>query len=125
MWFIVEWQFAQITAAVSWKLIRPTVVPSEMLVNGHTPVYGEAPPTSVGAAAISIGNLAQSNVSCTHLTRRNARLPKKWAIAPVSVRTPTLGPVPAQSAGVNVAVPTVPSYTNVGQVPVVAVNSSV
>ena len=43
MWLIVEWQFAQMTADMSWKSTRP--VPPCLAIaidwNGHTPVYGD------------------------------------------------------------------------------------
>ena len=72
---------------------------------GHTPVYGEAPPTSTGAPVASAGNRTQSKVSWTQRTRRNARLPKNDAITPGLVSTPALGPPLTHSASVNTEVP--------------------
>src|SRR5260221_13604588 len=120
MWLIVEWQFAQMTACVSWKLMRPPLSVPAIDANGHTPVYGAAAPTSVGAAATSAGNFVHTNVSCTHRVRRNAKFDTNCACTPGFVSTPAFGPPFTHSAGVNV---TLPSY--VGQLPEDAVNKSV
>src|SRR5262245_64683795 len=106
MWFIVEWQFAQMTADVSWKFTRPPpLVGLAIDANGHTPVYGEAPPTSVGVAETSAGNFVHTNVSCTQRVRRNAKLPKNCFITPGFDNTPACTPPLAHSAGVNVKAP--------------------
>ena len=70
MWFIVVWQFAQMTADVSWKLIF-AVVPPVMLSNAQGLVYAPAPMTC-GVAENSAGNFEQTNVSWMKRTRRNA-----------------------------------------------------
>src|SRR4051812_47930275 len=119
MWLSDWWQFAQMTADTSWKFTRPVERP-EMLWNGHTPMYGAAPPTSCGAAPISTGNFAQSNVSWTQRTRRKAKFEKNCFIAPWFEITPACGPVPVQFAAVIVS----RFADTVGQLPVDAVNSS-
>src|ERR1044071_5539364 len=114
MWLSVWWQLAQIAAETSWKLTRPPpFVGLAMLLNGHTPSYGAAPPTSVGVADSSTGKRAQSKVSCTKRPRRIARFEKNCFIRPGSVSTPALGPPLVHSAGVKTPVPGV----NVGQLP--------
>src|SRR5690242_555036 len=124
MWLIVVWQFAQMTADVSWKSTRP-VPPLSMVVaidlNGHTPVYGDVPPTLVGVSETSAGNFTQSKVSWTHRTRRNAKFEKNCFITPGLVSTPAFGPPLVHSAGVNTPV----LSSNVGQLPLDAVNRSV
>src|SRR5262249_47561733 len=112
MWLIVEWQFAQMTACVSWKFTRPPLSVPAIELNGHTPVYGAAAPTSVGVAETSAGNFVHTNVSCTHRVRRNAKFELYCACTPGLVSTPAFGPPFAQSAAVNTLVP-----SNVGQVP--------
>src|SRR6476469_8689210 len=112
------------TALVSWKSTRPTpplVVVVEIELNGHTPVYGELPPTLVGVVETSAGNFVQTKVSWTQRTRRNAKFEKNCFITPGFVSTPACGPPFAQSAAAKV--PAVMS--NVGQLPFAFVNRSV
>src|SRR4051795_6311730 len=93
MWLSVWWQLAQIAADTSWKLTRPPpLVGLAMLVNGHTPMYGAEPPTSVGVVEISTGKRRQSNVSWTNRPRRIDRFEKNCFIRPGLVSTPDLGP---------------------------------
>src|SRR5690349_19189108 len=109
------------TADVSWKLMRPLpFVGLAIELNGHTPVYGAAPPTSVGACETSAGNFVQTKTSWTQRARRKARLPKYWAITPGFVSTPALGPLFVHSAEANVPLASV----KVGQLSAPAVNMS-
>src|SRR5512140_1673416 len=104
MWLSVWWQFAQIADDTSWKLTRPPpLVGLAMAVNGHTPLYGTAPPTFC-AGPTSAGNRTQSKVSWTQRTRRNARFETNDDITPGLVSTPALGPPFAHSASVNTPV---------------------
>ena len=62
---------------MNFDIFKPKTPPLfglEIDWNGHTPVYGAAPPTSVGSFEVSAGNFVQTNVSCTKRERRNARL---------------------------------------------------
>src|ERR1041384_1533316 len=107
----------QIADDTSWKLTRPPpLVGLETLLNGHTPRYGAAPPTSVGVVDSSAGNRRQSKVSWTQRTRRNAKFEKNCCCTPGLVWTPTLAPPLVHSTSV-IVVP-----LTVGQLPVCLVN---
>src|SRR5262249_17634885 len=120
MWFIVVWQLAQMTDEVSRKSMRPVVL-SGTLSNGQGEVYWPLP-LGMGAVENSVGNLRHTNDSCTHRTRRMARLPYQAALTPGSGGTRTgLGAPFPQAAGAKPPV----AGSRVGQVPEVAVNRSV
>src|ERR1044071_1389076 len=105
MWLIDEWQFAQMTADVSRKFTRPPPLSGDEIdLNGHTPVYGDAPPTSTGVDATSAGNFVHTKVSWTQRVRRNAKFEKNCFITPGFVNTPAVGPPLPQAAGVKLPV---------------------
>src|SRR5688572_4582183 len=102
--------------------MAPPVSAPAMDANVHGLVNSAAPPTSVGLAEYSAGNLVQANVSCTHITRRKAMFEKKWRITCWLVRTPAGAGAPlAQSAAAKVPV----AASSVGHAPEAAVNSSI